>query len=138
MAETHTTDPLAAFTLTDKQTILDKLRMIQRSGCLLTVMENGARAGVASVILKVIPEKGVIALEAVANKERSRRLIAAHELQFRAVAAWMCVSRLVPCRTCHFNGGTRWPFLTPTALVCMQRPGAWIGCPAPAAGDRPV
>lgn len=85
MAEIDPPDPLAAYTLTDKQSILDKLRMIQRSGSLLTVVENGVRGGVASSIVKVLPDKGVIALEAVGNKERSRNLVAAQDLMFRAV-----------------------------------------------------
>jgi flagellar brake protein len=122
MAETSSSDLLAAYTLTDKQTILDKLRMMQRNGSLLTVAENGVRSGVASAIVKVVPEKGMIALEAVASKERSRRLTASQDLWFRAVVNGADVRfRADRMQEATLNGQAVLAVPIPSSLVWMQR-----------------
>jgi c-di-GMP-binding flagellar brake protein YcgR len=63
MTEPSPADPLAAFTLTSAANILEKLQTLQRTGTLLSIAWDASGASVTSTLIKLLPQKGLMALE---------------------------------------------------------------------------
>ena len=84
MAETYSKELIAAYTLSSSENILEKLRILERNKSLLTITPDGAKVGLATSLLKIVPEKNVLALEADKSQGLNERLFAAKELELSA------------------------------------------------------
>lgn len=120
MSETSAADPLAAYTLTSAETILDKLQTLQRTGSLLSICWDASGASITSTIVKLLPNKGLMALDAPRNAPG--QLCQAEELSYSAVVNGADVrftsSRL---REATLNGQDVLAAPIPKALVWVQR-----------------
>lgn len=121
MAETYSAELLSAYTLTGTENILQKLQVMQRLGSLLTISWGESRSRVASTIVRVCPEKGMIALDAVPGAEHAR-MLSADELSFSAVVNGADVRfKAERIQEATLNGKDVLAVPIPDALTWIQR-----------------
>ena len=73
---------LDSYTLTGKGEILEKLRIMEKQKILLTAVPSGHAAGFITTLLKILPDKGMLAIDASANAQLNKDLLAAESVRF--------------------------------------------------------
>lgn len=110
------------YTLTGKGEILEKLRMMEKHKILLTALASGESSGFLTTIVKVCPEKGLLALDPSANKSLNNRLLGADGVSFTAqvngVTSRFSVSKIGEAT---LNGQSVFAVPIPESLFWLQR-----------------
>jgi c-di-GMP-binding flagellar brake protein YcgR len=111
-----------AFTLKGKGEIMEKLRVMEKSKTLLTVEPKRGGGGMATTIVRLVAEKGFIALDPSPDASVNQRLLGAGTLLFAAqvngVETQFSVDKLIDAR---LQGQTVLAAPIPTAMFWLQR-----------------
>lgn len=102
--------------------ILEKLRLMEKHNILLTAVAGGENSGFLTTIVKIIPEKGLVALDVSANKSLNERLLGADGITFSAQVDGI-VARFVAdrCSEATLNGQSVFAIPIPQSLYWLQR-----------------
>lgn len=122
MANNEIEQSSEAFTLRGKGDIMEKLRAMERNKTLLTLEPRGGGGGMATTIVKIVPEKGFIALEPSQDGGLNQRLLGAGALncvaQVNGVETQFAIDRLIDAR---LQGQTVLAAPIPVAMYWLQR-----------------
>jgi c-di-GMP-binding flagellar brake protein YcgR len=110
------------YSLKGKGEILEKLRMMEKYKILLTAVPAGENNGFLTTIVKVIPEKGMVALDVSANASLNKQVSGAEGITFSAqvdgIVARFAADR---CVEATLNGQSVFAIPIPQSLYWLQR-----------------
>jgi c-di-GMP-binding flagellar brake protein YcgR len=122
MTQTDYKELFENYSLRGKGEILEKLRLMEKHKILLTAVPSGENSGFLTTIVKVIPEKGLLALDLSANKSLNDRLLEADGISFSAQVDGIMARFLVGrCNEATLNGQSVFAIPIPESLYWLQR-----------------
>ncbi|QSA97339.1 flagellar brake protein [Methylococcus sp. EFPC2] len=80
MPDSHPSAQSGVYTLTDRSAVLDKLRLLERRQVLLTATCAGDGSGVLVSLVRILPERGLLALDAGTERPTIERMLQAEPL----------------------------------------------------------
>lgn len=111
-----------SYNLKGKGEILEKLRLMEKHKVLLTAVPSGESSGFLTTIVKLIPEKGLMALDVSGNKNLNDRLLEAKGLTFSAQVDGISARFVVEAiNEATLNGQSVFAVPIPTSLYWLQR-----------------
>jgi c-di-GMP-binding flagellar brake protein YcgR len=119
-----TPDPneFASHTLKGKNEILEKLRMMEKQQTLLTATAAGNQSGFLTTIIKVLPDKDLLAIDTSANESLNRTLIDAESVEvYGRVDGVYTRFTVKGLRSAVLNGRGVLAVPLPDALYWLQR-----------------
>jgi len=122
MTNTDQNELFQTYSLRGKGEILEKLRLIEKHQVLLKAVPSGESSGFLTTIIKLIPEKGLIALDVSANKSLNSRLMEAQGLTFSTRVDGIDTRFSVNAITeATLNGQSVFAIPVPESLYWLQR-----------------
>lgn len=122
MTQTEHKTLFETYSLRGKGEILEKLRLMEKQKTLLTAVPGGESSGFLTTIVKIIPEKGLVALDISANQRLNERLLSAQGIAFSAqvegIVARFVVER---CSEATLGGQPVFAIPIPQSLYWLQR-----------------
>ncbi|QSA98921.1 flagellar brake protein [Methylococcus sp. EFPC2] len=141
-------DLIKGYTLFGKGEILEKLRIIETRRILLSSSVAGSNTGFLTLIVKILPEKGLMAVDTSANEGLNRSLVDAEEVSFACrvdgIEARFSVGRV---KEASINGQDVFAVPLPDRLYWLQRRRCYrayvpqamrVTCHIPLAGREPA
>lgn len=122
MTDSNKSPLLEAYTLTSRSEILDRLRLLERRRALFTATPVGVTVGVAVTLSRILPERGLLAVETGVERVMVERLLAAEQVAFSGLLDGIQARFLVSgLREATLNGCDLLALPIPEALFWLQR-----------------
>lgn len=113
---------LTSYTLTGKGEILEKLRMMEKQRILLKATAAGSNSGFLTAIIKILPDKGLLAIDASADESLNKHFLEAGKVIFSCrvdgIDACFSVEQL---KAATINGQPVFAAPMPDSLYWLQR-----------------
>ena len=108
--------------MTGKGEILERLRFMERQKTLLAAVPGGQSSGIMTTIVKVIPDKGLLAIDASENTKLNADILEANIISFDAQVDGV-VARFTATNVSEakLNGQQVFAVPIPTSLYWLQR-----------------